>query len=281
MVVKRAPEILWHYTSMDALDKILASQRLRATHADSLNDPEERRLVYKPFEDTVRRIWPEGNVDNKLWHRNDDVSYRLAPFVTSFSANPDNLLLWKSYADDASGVALGFRTEALRSAHTDLPGSTVDLHPMSYDQKEVVLTSQSHAVDLVAKIYADRKDRRHPERFEHWTWMNYYALLSGVAATYKTPGWQQEEEWRLVARVGAPAQVADDQRSGPLMEQYWKHKPGGQPCCDLTLTDWADSITEVTVGPWGDVEAVAAVLKTHGCTATSTKSPTLIRRPSR
>ena len=277
MDIDGAPEILWHYTSMENFRNIMSSKTLWASHADHLNDPEERNLVFRSFEETVRKIWPESNLEDRIYHRDDRVRSRLAPFVVSFSANPDNLLLWRTYSGNMTGVAIGFRAEALRSAITDPPGSPATLTPMSYDAQEVVLAGQNQAIDVVRRVHEWRDGSKSPKHNEFWNWVTAYSVLSTTSANFKSPGWRQEEEWRLAINLGASVVHVSGENPQVDVEQFWKRRDDGRPYRELTIPDWTTAISRVVVGPWGDLEEASSILIIHGCNAVLSQSPTRVR----
>lgn len=101
------PDILYHYTSLDALYAIISNIKsvsneeayftLRATHASFLNDLNEGRLLLEALKEI-------GINENKLWFSLDRTGY---PFVLSLSELCDDLNMWRCYADQGRGVAIG------------------------------------------------------------------------------------------------------------------------------------------------------------------------------
>lgn len=117
-------KILYHYTSMNTLLKILqdveknSKVTLRGTHIEFLNDKAEFSTAVKIIIDAVAEYEKinSANVTNKLTHKLDEeIMKRLtnfeakAPFVTCFSEDPDSLPMWTHYADNGQGVALGIK----------------------------------------------------------------------------------------------------------------------------------------------------------------------------
>ena len=94
MLLFKAPRVLYHYTSIESLIKIFDptkdSVSLRFTEISHLNDPLEQKYYLQQF-----------NYDNELPQG--------AFYVFSLSALKDNLEMWRLYAKDATGVAIGFK----------------------------------------------------------------------------------------------------------------------------------------------------------------------------
>jgi hypothetical protein len=107
-------ETVYHYTSLQAFLSIIDSQCLRATEISKLNDPQERKAGYKYVKKEARK---RGIATNTI-----DLYQRIASssrtalhsdsvFVLSMSEKKDLLSQWSSYADNATGVAIGINTK--------------------------------------------------------------------------------------------------------------------------------------------------------------------------
>lgn len=118
--------ILYHYTSTDALLAILNGVKkdtdespkfcLWATRWDFLNDSRECRylcnVLFQPDKD--------GNEESKvkkfrnLLHEGPGL-----PYILSFSKSKDNLDMWRSYACNGSGVAIGIDAKEIKKFVTE------------------------------------------------------------------------------------------------------------------------------------------------------------------
>jgi Protein of unknown function (DUF2971) len=117
------PEVLYHYTDATGFAGIVQYGKLWATDIRFLNDPLELRYAWeallaaleaakseKPeyseaYDAALQAISMTNAVDP------DAIEDRI--FSTSFSADGDELGQWRSYADDAKGMALGFDKESI------------------------------------------------------------------------------------------------------------------------------------------------------------------------
>lgn len=115
--------ILYHYTTLETLLAIIDGYdsksetfTLRATHASYLNDYQEGQFLL--------------NVLTRM-----GISYRIVqscmytlgfPFVFSLSEKKDNLGMWRGYAKDASGVAIGFDYSLLENISRNIDRETID-----------------------------------------------------------------------------------------------------------------------------------------------------------
>lgn len=120
------PEIVYHYTSMDALVSIATNRNLRATSIAYLNDHQERELflsaVRERFHDALK-LTEELDSDFLRFLRGSPREFssqdEVSPFVVSFSEEQDSLMHWRSYCPQQNGVAIGFKTACLREARVD------------------------------------------------------------------------------------------------------------------------------------------------------------------
>lgn len=131
--------LVYHYTNIDTLEKILAKTSkenptltLRATHCNFLNDGSENTLGCMVLAKCIGQIEEDLNLDEKYRisslfneprfinlaindqrtfddHAESEKSY----YVISFSKDEDSLVMWSMYGNKGDGVALGFDTDGL------------------------------------------------------------------------------------------------------------------------------------------------------------------------
>ena len=107
----RAPDILYHYTSIESFKKIIESRKIRATRYDQMNDISEIELGLKLFLDTVKNYQVDSALrDYKKFLISGIESYKedtLEVYVLSLSGDEDSLDQWRAYTPNG-GVAIGF-----------------------------------------------------------------------------------------------------------------------------------------------------------------------------
>ena len=117
------PSVLYHYTTAEVLDKVLAEKGdLRCTYFRDLNDSAEFWTGYDYFVNYCKRkdIGDEGvkvlcSLKDK-WNKLQEL-YVEAPWVISFSTEKDSLYQWVAYTDKKKGgVAIGFDRAKLEDA---------------------------------------------------------------------------------------------------------------------------------------------------------------------
>lgn len=104
------PETLYHYTSIDTLERILNDSidkehfTLRGTHFEYLNDYQELNLAINLIQEVAKEFESQGkdtenkNISewpNEKWKSLSDIfETKSGPFITSFSENADSLPMW-------------------------------------------------------------------------------------------------------------------------------------------------------------------------------------------
>jgi hypothetical protein len=112
------PQIVYHYTSAEALLKIVDKNSIWATDIRYLNDVKEREhclnMMGERLPEFLKIHEPQcghdlatalSKIDNSEWH---------IPYIASFSRDADSLPQWRSYCPNGNGVSISFRVEALK-----------------------------------------------------------------------------------------------------------------------------------------------------------------------
>ena len=115
---EQGKEILYHYTSLDGFDKILSSGALALTDIIKSNDPSEGYYALQMLEKSYKNLYRDDKIG-----RNDYIKYHTAFFEfsrmeksfgrlqqvilsISFCQPVLPLVLWRTYGDNGSGVAI-------------------------------------------------------------------------------------------------------------------------------------------------------------------------------
>jgi hypothetical protein len=145
-VLNRAiPSKLWHYSSVQGFQGIVASKAIFATDVRFLNDRTEfihaREIAAQVIAETGEyganhfpaREYSRKAVDLAFDSGNLSPD-RLQVFVASFSEAEDQLSQWRGYSQGSSGVSLSFNLTTLRPpAHID---TLVTFAPCIYKPEE-------------------------------------------------------------------------------------------------------------------------------------------------
>ncbi|SDE83373.1 DUF2971 domain-containing protein [Terriglobus roseus] len=203
------PEVVYHYTSMETLLKIVESRSIWATCIDYLNDVTEYSFYLEQVDRRLREFVKNGDSQSAFFE-----SYlkgrtgmgsgiiRRRPFVASFSAEPDFLPQWRSYCPNGNGVCIGFRTNCLVRA--------------CFSDNEVVreLNRPFHDVRFKQVVYGVSDDRRLDEELREFLSaaadfdnqiknklgldVIFQSILGFRASAQKHPAFKPEAEYRIV-----------------------------------------------------------------------------------
>ena len=194
---------LFHYTSPEALLKILETQTILATDARYLNDSEELVYVARVVAHVVASIEADTFETRSLaWDIEAEVVHEDAPwsaFVACFTTQGDQLSQWRAYAGDGAGYAIGLSKQ---TRLTSPDGRIVPLVPVSYarGEQEDMLRP---LIEPVVRAYDGFAKRGLPIAVEkaRGTLFKFFAdLARAFAPVMKNPGFAEEEEWRFVVR---------------------------------------------------------------------------------
>jgi hypothetical protein len=110
-------DIIWHYTSNDALLGVVETGTLYATQVSCLNDSTEVRYGAKLLRDAFMNIQTDAMEERVLLERiiKATVEEPATPtnlpsawFVTCFSKEKDDLSQWRAYSGGENGYAIAF-----------------------------------------------------------------------------------------------------------------------------------------------------------------------------
>jgi hypothetical protein len=193
---------LYHYTTVDALAKIMESQRLWATNVRYLNDPTELDHTAKLFREVLENESTEALSERgrDLVRELQDISKLFAGtdehYVVCFSENPDAKTLWTTYAR-AEGVA--FALDASKVGDWWSNRSLVPfLRKVIYDEAEqskVLKALVSEAIGIL-----DAYDIREVPVSGALGCVAYETrrAVSALALQFKSKHFVDEQEWRAV-----------------------------------------------------------------------------------
>jgi len=196
------PEILWHYTSGDALVRIPEGGTLFSTQIACLNDSTEFTYARNVLFEALDEIKPVNDDDacileKVLSNRPGGGPITEGRFVTCFSAQADDLSQWRAYSGGENGYAIGFSGESLR-----LMFSNTDSHllPVLYDESRQRCLAKELA-EATARFFREAAENHRGVRREYigeeflQTWSPYLTIFAPLV---KHPSFAAEEEWRIV-----------------------------------------------------------------------------------
>lgn len=287
------PDTLWHYTSASAVDAILESGSLFATHYQYVNDPSElsvfHQLAKEISESRLKNITPgpkgePGPGDSQTYEYGLRVLWQIVglqdlfkfnePCVVCLSGAGDLLGQWRAYADNCKGYALGFNTKTLIDIGT--ADTEFRVMPVLYDP-----ALQRKAISILFETLVEAGARELEGEpltggavFSDWVYL--IASLAGrFAPLMKHPEYADEREWRLIVDrppFGMALDAHSDDISGVLLESLdgldTRVARGGfvpytEVC--IRLAGHPHPLSAIRLGPLNDAERekAAAKLRLH------------------
>jgi hypothetical protein len=125
-------EIIWHYTSGDALLGIVETGTLYATQVSCLNDSTEIRYAARLVRDAFMNVRSDTEEESRFLERivKATVEEPAAPtnlpsawFVTCFSKEKHDLSQWRAYSGGENGYAIAFLARPLSDEEVSSPAS--------------------------------------------------------------------------------------------------------------------------------------------------------------
>ncbi|MCA3175279.1 MAG: DUF2971 domain-containing protein [Burkholderiales bacterium] len=184
--------IYYHYTTVAGGHGIVRSRRVWLTDYRFLNDKRELEQGYTHFVAALPEHLRASFKRAFLWH--DQFNHHC---VLSLSRSPKILSQWRAYADDATGLALGFSEKFLNFAKISLVPCQYESHEsyaLSLVQKHLPLVESSHQArqkyvgenEFIGWIHEKRQD--------------FYSLVEDLIAL-KNPAFAEEQEVRAIRCV--------------------------------------------------------------------------------
>jgi hypothetical protein len=192
-------QLLYHYCAEQTMREILKSGKLRATDVLQMDDPKEityahdviQTVVSERGEDDLPVFQIKGVKDAETVR---DIWSRWCTHIACLSSESDSPSQWKKYANEGSGMAIGFAGHPLAKELFKLGTPLIPLLPISYDRQQHEETIR----DFLSKTRTiEIKRGKRPEMAK------IYRYLESLAMTMKHLDWSEEHEWRiLIIQIG-------------------------------------------------------------------------------
>lgn len=144
--------IVYHYCSIETFFAIITNRCLRLSDLNKTNDYMEKKWTLKLIDSVLMECLNEYKIDVDIkepyWYE-DGINSHLEYFkktmgeflnesnpvlITCFSKEKDLLSQWRAYAEDGTGIAIGFDLDILEKLCTSKLAITID--DVSYNQAE-------------------------------------------------------------------------------------------------------------------------------------------------
>lgn len=185
--------MVYHYCKLDTFLKIIQNKTIRLSDVEKSNDYTERvffeNKVHEKLVEVLKRKCSEESVIKML--RVEDMCRKVMNtssvlYAACFSEEKDLLSQWRGYADDGTGVYIGFSKDILNTVNNVEYGLT--FKKICYDEKE-----QEKIVRDYVKVILQTMDQK------NWfaSFAEIYENRIEEIGCMKSPGFAEEKEWRL------------------------------------------------------------------------------------
>jgi hypothetical protein len=221
-------DTLYHYCSNSAFHSIISNQEIWLTSLSLSNDTREGKVVL----DTIRELAIEDGQDKDTVERMINAIHLnkiMEGLGFCLSEKKDLLSQWRGYADDASGVAIGFSKKYFEELSQDPDNKDKDgwnkeagfrLNKVLYKnekQKEALTSTYAEMKKLVEEgalnygrraslfLFGDEEAKKQQDGKERALFFKYAIAalpLFTTMFTLKGTAFEEEHEWRLISMLG-------------------------------------------------------------------------------
>jgi hypothetical protein len=215
------PETVWHYTKMDALDKIFLPKkdkknpkiRLRFTNCRFLNDPSESMILWKFLQNnaddvTEKYKLPKEDFDEYIEKAKDGFCDY---YTLSMSHLKDSFAFWSKEYAEIDGIAIGFDTEKFKRKVEELEDKIEcqytlfeNIRYVDYDEpieniyKDAEVRYENSKIKTLKKAFGSTYSKS--DQLTH--------LLFDFPCIYKFTPWEHEKEVRVILMDGDKERAA-------------------------------------------------------------------------
>ncbi len=217
-------DVLYHYTSLDAINGIIESKSLWATDIRYFNDAAEMRHTAEWLQfEIAQRMEKKAIFGNLLGQFREWIFHRLISghmlFVVSFTTNGNLLSQWRGYCPHGRGISLGFNPNHI-CKFAKQQSFQITRCIYNSDKKRLIVSQVIDAIEALAQEQGENKDKskRHPSNSFYDVFEGVEDDLLRIAAAIKHPSFQEEQEWRAVSPIIKNyVQAPISYRNGPSM----------------------------------------------------------------
>lgn len=249
---------MYHYTDINGFISILQHRKLWLTSASSMNDHQEVYWFKNLFHNTLRSLINQGELTdtqldmlNAFWMT--QVNTISNPYICCFSENGDLLSQWRAYADDASGVSIGFNSRKFNLSQelprqTLMPGKNISLNSVIYEISEQEKIINEFTGDLIAMV-KNTISASEMSHDGHELFSNLANKCLAYSYIFKNPAFSEEREIRI---IHLPMLDNNDKWFGCQGSPKFRAS-GGTIASYFDFEFLADSISEIILGPKSSV----------------------------
>lgn len=285
---------LFHYCGTETFLNIIANKTLRLSDIAKSNDYKETKWLFEYIEDEIIKQFEEApffrgeyirglseietvklivrNVMEKMKNRSEELMY-----VSCLSADDDKLSQWRGYADDGSGLAIGFNFHSLNTLITKCKELYLmkvlypeDINTVSQEIKDY----SERVLDSIHRALANNKLETLLNN-EYGAIDIFHELSSRIfirkSISFKNPAFKEENEWRIIfdgefskstdwdcwydPKEGRPKLYGEHAELFPNGLQFRAQKNKIVSYFDLSFKGFEESIIDsITIGPKSEIQ---------------------------
>lgn len=251
MEISERDKNLYHYCSMPKMANIIRSKQLWMSDISKSNDYEEMQLLIPDIYYEVEKLYYNTpfsfeyngvkgikaiqailkGVDSQMYR--DFSKGGVTSYVSCFCEDGDDLNLWRGYADDGKGCAIGISLDALQNFCRKLDG-IIKIVKVRYCSNETInklITQNAKTLYKTIKELKNNAEKyikeKKPELLELFMYIQLHDKVENIlceSLKYKKECFRSEKEWRLY--IQKPTKVADllfqESEEGMLMRIFNK-----------------------------------------------------------
>lgn len=268
-------KIVYHYCSVDTFIKIIKNKEIWLTDITKSNDSKELIFAYEKlideFDKRIAKYKKSGDditplVECRKLLDDFDIN-KLLFHVCCFSTEHDSLSQWAMYADNGTGIAIGFKADELNNLKNSKDNyQNIDFGKINYSLRKFTDDINNKINEILDKYNTDKN-------YENWYCNFMHFIIEDIMKKvyfYKHFSFKQEHEYRLVYN-SKPYTYIDESDTSKIIRQRFKnqietltsHAKLGKvdfyysngklisyrPLCLKNLQVFFDIITEVVIGP--------------------------------
>jgi len=181
-------DVVYHYTSFEALKNIVSSRSIWATESKFLNDQSEIKYAIHLTLDHLKGIYERTS--SREIKETISLLSKLTDrfFVSSFCSGGDILSQWRGYCKAGNGYSIGFSVHKMKQIAKKKGWF---FNPVEYRESHQI----NDIIDVALRDAAIENPSNNPKRYA----LLFMKKFGPYLAFIKHPSFYEEGEWRLVA----------------------------------------------------------------------------------
>jgi hypothetical protein len=238
-------QLIYHYTTCNGLNGILSSKNIKATHAKYLNDWSEMLISYYKIYEILQVHTFKNDFQKELSLIIMSLLLKMIHdkeypdiYVTSFSLNEDDILLWKSYGSFNDCYSIGFNPIFINSYALN---KGAELLKCIYDEE-----IQNNLLKELVNYFFNNRPIQSNEFGINTS--DFLKMINIFIPIIKNSKFMNENEVRLIYRNSTNATTFNEIKTGINHNNFYKFIE--IPIIrDEINTEFEHAVSSITIGP--------------------------------